>query len=230
MQQTQPQLVLLRHGQSLWNLENRFTGWVDIDLSAQGEREAHSAGELLKAQQWEFDWVCTSVLKRALQTAWILLSAMDRAWLPMTSHWRLNERHYGQLQGLNKADTAKRYGDEQVKLWRRSYSTPPPLCKSNKDLLQHPYYGNLKPEELPLGESLKDTQERVLPFWKEIIVPRLKKGERILVVAHGNSLRGLIKHLEKLSDKEIVEREVATGTPMAYYLNKELEVLKSQEL
>jgi len=220
-------LVLLRHGQSIWNLENRFTGWTDVDLSEQGIEEGRKAGKLLKTEGYVFDMAFTSVLKRAIRTLWIVLDEMDLMWIPVHRSWRLNERHNGALQGLNKRDMAAKYGLEQVQLWRRSYDTPPPgLAESDS---RHPSfdtrYPNLKEEELPCTESLKDTLNRVLPYWNETIVSRLREGKMILISAHGNSLRALVKHLESVSDKDIVGLNIPTGIPLVYELDTKLRVI-----
>lgn len=220
-------LVLLRHGQSIWNLENRFTGWTDVDLSDQGIREAHGAGRLLKAEGHIFDMAFTSVLKRAIRTLWIVLDKMDLMWIPVLRSWRLNERHYGALQGLNKRDMTAKYGHEQVQIWRRGYNVSPPAVARTES--RHPgfdpRYANLKEEELPCTESLKDTLNRVLPYWNEAIVPRLQEGTKILISAHGNSLRALVKHLESVSDKDIVGLDIPTGIPLVYELDTKLRVI-----
>jgi len=218
------QLVLLRHGESVWNRENLFTGWTDVDLSERGKEESRRAGQLLREQGYRFDVAYCSVLKRAVRTLWILLDETDRMWLPVHNDWRLNERHYGALQGLNKAETAREFGEEQVKLWRRSYLVRPPALEPGDP--RHPRlderYGRLPAQLLPGAECLKDTVERVLPFWEESVVPALERGERPLIVAHGNSLRGLIKYLDRISDEEIVELEIPTGRPLVYQLDREL--------
>lgn len=217
-----PTLVLLRHGQSQWNLENRFTGWWDVDLTAQGEEEAREAGRLLAAKGMDFDKVFTSVQKRAIRTANLALEAMDRIWLPMTKDWHLNERHYGGLTGLNKAETVAKVGEEQVKIWRRSFDIPPPPLDAESD------YASLQDDRryagitVPRTESLKDTITRVLPYFEDQIAPRLRRGERILVAAHGNSLRALEKHLSGISDSEIVGLEIPTGQPIVYELDDSL--------
>jgi 2,3-bisphosphoglycerate-dependent phosphoglycerate mutase len=220
-------LVLLRHGESIWNKENRFTGWTDVDLSERGREEAREAGRLMAAEKYEFDVAYTSVLKRAIRTLWVALDELDMMWIPVHRSWRLNERHYGALQGLNKAETAAKYGDDQVKIWRRSYdTTPPPLTDEDP---RHPLhdrrYADLKRQELPLTESLKDTVGRFLPCWHEVIAPDIKAGKRVLIVAHGNSLRALVKHLENISDEEIVELNIPTGIPRVYQLNDDLKPL-----
>lgn len=225
-------IVLVRHGESTWNQENRFTGWTDVDLSEKGLKEAQSAADLLKAQGFEFDLVYTSVLKRAIRTMWIILDKIDQMWLPVTRAWQLNERHYGALQGLNKSETAAQYGDEQVFIWRRSYDIPPtPLKKTDP---RHPChdrrYKDLKKSDLPATESLKICSKRVLPYWQKQIVPQIKKKKRVLIVAHGNSLRALIKHLDKISDDKIAELNVPTGIPLVYELDKNLKPVKSYYL
>lgn len=218
-------LVLLRHGQSTWNLQNLFTGWVDVDLTEQGSAEAREAGRLLKAEAFEFDLVFTSVLKRAIRTMWIVLDEMDLMWLPVERSWRLNERHYGALQGLNKAETVAKYGADQVKIWRRSYDIPPPPLSNDDE--RHPRfdrrYRDLKPQDLPAGESLKLTLERVLPYWNTRLVPELKAGRNVLIVAHGNSLRALVKMLDNMSDNDIVEFNIPTGVPISYELDAALK-------
>jgi 2,3-bisphosphoglycerate-dependent phosphoglycerate mutase len=225
-------MVLLRHGQSEWNLSNRFTGWTDVDLSEQGVAEAHSAGQLMKAEGYKFDVALTSVLKRAIRTLWIALDEMDQMWLPVYRHWRLNERHYGALQGLNKAETAEKYGEAQVKLWRRSYDVPPPELDWNDPT--HPRfdrrYAQVDAKKLPSCESLKLTLERVMPYWDEQIVPRLKKSETILIAAHGNSLRAMVKYLDGISDDEIVELNIPTGVPLVYEIGWDLEVVSRRYL
>jgi 2,3-bisphosphoglycerate-dependent phosphoglycerate mutase len=221
-------LVLLRHGQSTWNLENRFTGWTDVGLTDQGREEALNAGSLLRDEGYTFDIAYTSVLKRALQTLWIVLEQMDLEWIPVVNAWQLNERHYGALQGLNKAETAKKFGDAQVKLWRRSYDVPPPALELNDE--RHPRfdrrYASLKPEQLPATESLKITLERVLPYWHEILGPAVQTGQRILVVAHGNSLRAMVKYLDGISDADIPGLNIPTGIPLVYELDDALRPLK----
>lgn len=217
-------LVLLRHGESTWNRENRFTGWTDVDLSERGVEEARSAGELLLAEGYDFDVAFTSVLKRAIRTLWITLDEMDLMWLPVVRSWRLNERHYGALQGLNKADTAAKYGDDKVLTWRRSFSIrPPELDRSDERWPGHDRrYREISERELPLTECLADTVERVLPFWHEAIVPAIRSGRRVLIVAHGNSLRALVKYLDEISDDEIVGLNIPTGIPLVYELDEEL--------
>jgi 2,3-bisphosphoglycerate-dependent phosphoglycerate mutase len=221
-------LVLLRHGESVWNKENRFTGWTDVDLSDRGREEAAEAGRLMKAAGYEFDLAHTSLLKRAIRTLWIALSEMDMMWIPEHRSWRLNERHYGALQGLNKAETAAKHGEAQVKIWRRSYDIPPPPLTIDDP--QHPShdrrYRDLTPEELPLTESLKDTVTRFLPYWHSTIAPDIRAGRRVLIAAHGNSLRALVKYLDRMSDQEIVELNIPTGIPLVYELGPELEVVR----
>jgi 2,3-bisphosphoglycerate-dependent phosphoglycerate mutase len=218
------QLILLRHGESVWNKENLFTGWTDVDLSDSGRADSRQAGKSLRAHGCTFDVAFTSVLKRAVRTLWILLDEMDLMWIPVHNDWRLNERHYGALQGLNKAETASKYGEEQVKLWRRSYRVRPPALEEGD--ARHPRfdprYGRLGREFLPATECLQDTVERVLPLWQEQIVPALLSGERPLVVAHGNSLRALIKYLDQVSDDDIVNLEIPTGRPLVYQLDEDL--------
>jgi len=220
-------LVLLRHGESTWNKENRFTGWTDVDLSDKGREEAREAGRLMSAEKYEFDVAYTSVLKRAIRTLWIALDELDMMWIPVYRSWRLNERHYGGLQGLNKAETAAKYGDDQVKVWRRSYDTPPPPLTDEDP--RHPShdrrYADLKRAEIPLTESLKDTVARFLPHWHEVIAPDIKAGKRVLIVAHGNSLRALVKYLENIPDDKIVELNIPTGIPLVYSLNEDLKPL-----
>lgn len=217
-------LVLLRHGESEWNRENRFTGWVDVDLTDTGREEARKAAELLRAEGLDFDRCYTSVLKRAIRTLWIALDGMDRMWLPVTRHWRLNERHYGALQGLNKAETAAKYGDEQVHLWRRSYATRPPALEPGDERWpgDDRRYRELTPDELPLTECLADTVARFLPYWDAEIAPAVRAGERVLIAAHGNSLRALVKHLEGMSDDEITGVNIPTGMPLVYTLDENL--------
>jgi 2,3-bisphosphoglycerate-dependent phosphoglycerate mutase len=225
-------LVLLRHGQSIWNLENLFTGWIDVDLSAQGLEEAQEAGRLLKAEGIPFDLAFTSVLKRAIRTLWITLDELDMMWLPVERSWRLNERHYGALQGLDKAETVARHGAEQVKIWRRSYDIPPPPLAT--DHPQHPRferrYAGVPAGELPASESLKDTLARVLPFWNGRIRPELQAGRNVLVAAHGNSLRAMVKMLDGISDADIVELNIPTGVPLLYELDAQLQPVSSRYL
>lgn len=221
-------VVLLRHGESIWNKENRFTGWTDVDLSEQGRREALAAGDLLKQDGYVFDVAFTSVLKRAIRTCWIVLDQLDRLWIPMPRDWRLNERHYGALQGLNKAETAARHGEAQLKIWRRSYDTPPPPL--DLDDARHPRfdprYAGLRADELPRAESLKDTVARFLPAWKDAIAPAIKAGRRVLIAAHGNSLRALVKYLDNVSDEDIVELNIPTGIPLVYELDDALAPIR----
>ena len=217
-------IVLLRHGESVWNKENRFTGWTDVGLSEKGVEEAHTAARRLKEEGYVFDAAYTSVLKRAIQTLWIVLEEMDLMWIPVYRSWRLNERMYGALQGLNKAETAERHGEAQVKIWRRSYDVPPPpLERSDPRFPGHdPRYASLKPDELPLTEALKHTVARFLPYWHETIAPAVRRGERLLVAAHGNSMRALIKYLDDVSESDIVGLNVPTGIPLVYELNEDL--------
>ncbi|WP_028996411.1 2,3-diphosphoglycerate-dependent phosphoglycerate mutase [Azohydromonas australica] len=221
-------LVLIRHGESTWNLENRFTGWTDVPLTDTGVAQARQAGKLLKEGGWEFDVAYTSVLKRAIWTLWHCLDEMDRTWLPVVKDWHLNERHYGSLQGLNKADMAKQYGDEQVLVWRRSYDTPPPALEANdpRGQRQDPRYAQLDPEQVPLTECLKDTVARVLPYWNEVLAPAIKSGQRIVVAAHGNSIRALVKYLDGISDTDIVGLNIPNGIPMVYELDAELKPIR----
>ena len=221
-------VVLLRHGQSTWNQENRFTGWHDVDLSEQGRAEAHEAGRLLKDGGYTFDLAFTSVLKRAIKTLDIALDEMDRLWIPVTKHWRLNERHYGALQGLNKAETAARHGEDQVKIWRRSYDIPPPPLSPDDERYpgRDPRYADLKPGEIPASESLKDTVARFLPYWHDTIAPAIESGERVLIAAHGNSLRALVKYLDRVSDPDIVELNIPTGIPLVYELDENLKPIR----
>jgi 2,3-bisphosphoglycerate-dependent phosphoglycerate mutase len=221
-------LVLLRHGQSTWNLENRFTGWKDVDLSEQGRAEAREAGRLMKEAGFVFDIAFTSVLTRAIKTLGIALAEMNQLWIPVTKHWRLNERHYGALQGLNKAETAARHGEEQVKIWRRSYDIPPPPLGPDDEryLGNDPRYRDLKPGEFPKSESLKDTVARFLPYWHEMIAPTIKSGQRVQITAHGNSLRALVKYLDNISDHDIVELNIPTGIPLVYELDDELKPIR----
>jgi 2,3-bisphosphoglycerate-dependent phosphoglycerate mutase len=225
-------LVLLRHGESLWNKENRFTGWTDVDLSTRGVAEAVAAGKVLKQEGYSFDIAYTSVLKRAVRTLWLALEAMDLMWIPELKSWRLNERHYGALQGLNKAETAAKYGEEQVHIWRRSYDIPPPVLEvSDPRWPGHdPIYRDLTKDELPLTESLKDTVARFLPYWKETIAPVVRSGQKVLIAAHGNSLRALVKHLEEIPDAAISELNIPTGIPLVYELDETLKPLSHHYL
>ena len=221
-------LVLIRHGESTWNLENRFTGWTDVDLTPLGIEQACAAGRLLKAEGYDFDIAYTSVLTRAIRTLHLALDQMDRLWLPTVKHWRLNERHYGALQGLNKAETARQYGDEQVLVWRRSYDTPPPALTPDDPRCERrdPRYARLNPAEVPLTECLKDTVARVLPFWNESMAPAIRAGKRLLVSAHGNSIRALVKYLDDISDADIVGLNIPNGIPLVYELDAELRPLR----
>lgn len=221
-------LVLVRHGESEWNKENRFTGWTDVELSDKGSEEATEAGQLLKKEGFVFDYAYTSVLKRAIHTLWNILDQIDQQWLPVEKNWRLNERHYGALQGLDKAETAAKYGDDQVKLWRRGFEiTPPELTKDDSRYPGHdPRYANLQPSELPVTESLATTIERVVPYWEEVIKPRVKKGEKVIIAAHGNSLRALVKHLDKMSEDEILELNIPTAVPLVYEFDENMKPIK----
>ena len=220
-------IVLLRHGESTWNQENRFTGWTDVDLSAAGLEEARAAGRLLAAEGLDFDIAYTSVLKRAIRTLWLALDEMDRLWMPVEKSWRLNERHYGALQGLNKAETAAKFGEAQVLAWRRSYDTPPPALAPGdaRDAAADPRYAGLARAEVPLTECLKDTVARVLPYWNDVIAPAVRAGHRVLVAAHGNSMRALVKHLDRVSDADIVGLNIPTGVPLLYELDAQLRPL-----
>lgn len=221
-------LVLVRHGESEWNKENRFTGWTDVELSDKGREEATEAGQLLKKEGFVFDYAYTSVLKRAIHTLWNILDQIDQQWLPVEKNWRLNERHYGALQGLDKAETAAKYGDDQVKLWRRGFEiTPPELTKDDSRYPGHdPRYANLQPSELPVTESLATTIERVVPYWEEVIKPRVQKGEKVIIAAHGNSLRALVKHLDKMSEDEILELNIPTAVPLVYEFDENMKPIK----
>lgn len=225
-------IVFMRHGQSTWNLENRFTGWTDVDLTEKGRAEAIKAGQILRQAGFEFDLAYSSVLKRAIRTLWLALEEMDRMWLPTVYDWRLNERHYGALQGLNKSETAKKYGEVQVLMWRRSYDVATtPLSPDDPRASYHePAYAKLKRDQIPLTESLKDTVARVMPLWNESIVPEIKAGKRILISAHGNSLRGLIKELEGISDTDIIKLNIPTGQPLVYELDRNLKPMRSYYL
>lgn len=221
-------VVLLRHGQSTWNLENRFTGWKDVDLSDQGRAEAHEAGRLMKEAAFGFDVAFTSVLTRAIKTLGIALAEMDQLWIPVIKDWRLNERHYGALQGLNKAETAAKHGEAQVKIWRRSYDIPPPPLGPDDEryLGRDPRYASLEPGQFPAAESLKDTVVRFLPYWHDAIAPAIRSGKRVLIAAHGNSLRALVKYLDEVSDSDIVELNIPTGIPLVYELNEQLKPVR----
>lgn len=221
-------IVLLRHGESLWNKQNRFTGWTDVDLTDKGISEAHTAGKLLLKEGFTFDIAFTSVLKRAIRTLWIVLDEMDLMWIPVIRHWRLNERHYGALQGLNKSETAKKYGEEQVLIWRRSYDTRPPALEKTDE--RYPgndrRYAELSESELPLTECLKDTVARFVPYWENTISPEIKKGKSVIIAAHGNSLRALVKYLDNISEEEIVSLNIPTGIPLIYELDENLNAIK----
>ena len=221
-------LVLLRHGESTWNRENRFTGWVDVGLTEQGQAEAHAAGELLRREGFVIDVAFTSVLRRAIKTLWIALEEMDRMWIPVRHSWRLNERHYGALQGLNKAETAAKFGEAQVKIWRRAYDTPPPALSENDARLiaSDPRYAELEPSVVPKTECLKDVVSRFLPYWHEAITPAIRSGRRVIIVAHGNSLRALVKYLDEVSDQDIVDLNIPTGQPLVYELNDKLQPIR----
>ena len=225
-------LVLLRHGESTWNQENRFTGWTDVPLSEKGLKEAAEAGAVLKKEGFTFDVAHTSLLKRAIKTLWLTLEGMDLMWIPVQRTWRLNERHYGSLQGLNKAETAAKYGDDQVLVWRRAYDTPPPpLEKSDERYPGHdPRYKDLPEADCPVTECLKDTVDRFLPYWHETIVPQIKEGKRVIIAAHGNSLRALVKYLDNVPDEEIVGLNIPTGMPLVYELDDDLKPIKSYYL
>ncbi|MGR9046924.1 MAG: 2,3-diphosphoglycerate-dependent phosphoglycerate mutase [Gammaproteobacteria bacterium] len=221
-------LVLIRHGESVWNQENLFTGWTDVDLSNKGTEEAKNAGKLLAQEGYQFDVAFTSVLKRAIRTLWYVLDGMDLMWIPVNRSWRLNERHYGALQGLNKAETAQKYGDEQVLIWRRSYDIPPPALEKTDERFpgNDRRYGDLKENELPQTECLKDTVERFLPYWHEVIAPTIRSGKRVLIAAHGNSLRALVKYLDDVSEEEILKLNIPTGIPLVYELDDDLKPIR----
>ena len=218
-------VVLIRHGESTWNKENRFTGWTDVPLSEKGVEEAREAGKLLKQEGFAFDLAFTSMLKRAIKTLWLTLEEMDRMWIPVQHSWCLNERHYGALQGLNKAETATQYGDEQVKIWRRSYDIRPPLLEKSdpRHPAKDPRYASLKPDALPDGECLADTVARTVPYWEQVIVPEIKAGKKIIIAAHGNSLRALVKYLDGISEKDILELNIPTGIPLLYELGADMK-------
>lgn len=221
-------IVLLRHGESEWNKENRFTGWTDVDLTEKGVAEAKSAGQLMKEAGFAFDLAYTSVLKRAIRTLWLALDEMNLMWIPVLNTWRLNERHYGALQGLNKAETAKKYGDEQVHIWRRSYDIQPPALTADDERFpgKDRRYANLDAKDLPLTECLKDTVARFLPFWHETVVPTIKSGKQIIIAAHGNSIRALVKYLDNVPESEIVELNIPTGIPLVYELDQDLKPIR----
>jgi 2,3-bisphosphoglycerate-dependent phosphoglycerate mutase len=220
-------LVVVRHGESTWNKENRFTGWTDVDLSEKGRQEAREGGEVLKKEGYVFDVAYTSVLKRAIRTLWTVLDELDQMWIPVHRSWRLNERHYGALQGLNKAETAEKFGEDQVKIWRRSYDIPPPPLTADDERFpgRDPRYRSLSKDELPLTECLKDTVARFLPLWHETIAPSIQRGDRVLIAAHGNSLRALVKYLDNVSEQDIVELNIPTGMPLVYELDDNLKPL-----
>ncbi|TNF60764.1 MAG: 2,3-diphosphoglycerate-dependent phosphoglycerate mutase [Burkholderiales bacterium] len=225
-------LVLIRHGESTWNLENRFTGWTDVELTPTGVSQAMSAGKLLKAEGYEFDIAYTSVLKRAIHTLNYVLDEMDRTWLPVVKAWQLNERHYGALQGLNKADMARQYGDEQVLIWRRSYDTPPPALEATDPRCERGdlRYAALDPAQVPLTECLKDTVARVIPYWNDTLAPAIRSGQRLMISAHGNSIRALVKYLDGISDADIVNLNIPNGIPLVYELDADLRPIRSHYL
>lgn len=225
-------VVLLRHGESTWNKENRFTGWTDVDLSEKGVKEAHQAGQTLKKEGYTFDIAYTSVLKRAIRTLWITLDEMDLMWIPVIRNWRLNERHYGSLQGLNKAEMAQKFGEEQVHIWRRSYDTQPPALEKSDERYpgKDPRYKDLSEKELPLTECLKDTVARFVPYWENTIAPTIKQGKKVVIAAHGNSLRALVKYLDNIPEDEIVSLNIPTGVPLVYELDENLKSIKSYYL
>ncbi len=222
-------LVLIRHGESEWNKENRFTGWKDVDLSEKGRAEAHAAGQLLKAQGYTFDEAYTSVLKRAIRTLWIVLDEMDLMWIPITKSWLLNERHYGSLEGLNKAETAAQYGEEQVLIWRRSYDVPPTFMEDTDEryLGNDPRYRSIEKGKFPRGESLKDTVDRVVPYFQTEIMPKIKEGKKIIITAHGNSLRALVKYLNEISDEDIIQYNIPTGIPLVFEMDDDMKPTNS---
>lgn len=228
MSEASYKLVLLRHGESLWNVENRFTGWTDVDLSEKGKADARHAGEILKEEGYTFDVAHTSLLKRALRTLWQATDAMDLLWIPVHKTWRLNERHYGTLQGLNKSEMAEKYGEDQVKQWRRAYSVRPPLMESDNPLhpSHDPRYADVPAGELPGGEALEDTVGRVLPYWEQSIAPQVREGKRVLIVAHGNSLRALVKYLDDMSEEAVTELNIPVGIPLVYELDEHLKPLR----
>jgi 2,3-bisphosphoglycerate-dependent phosphoglycerate mutase len=225
-------VVLLRHGESTWNAENRFTGWTDVDLSEKGRAEARAAGVLLRDGGYAFDVAYTSVLKRAIRTCWMALDELDLLWVPMIRHWRLNERHYGALQGLNKAETAAKHGEAQIKIWRRSYDTPPPplTLEDARHPSHDPRYRDVPTADLPATESLKETVARFVPYWLDTIAPAIRRGDRVLIAAHGNSLRALVKYLDGISDQDIVELNIPTGIPLVYELDAQLAPIRSYYL
>lgn len=225
-------VVLIRHGESTWNAENRFTGWTDVDLSERGRQEAQKGARLLAEAGFQFDVAYTSVLKRAIRTLWYVLDGLDLMWIPVHHSWRLNERHYGALQGLNKAETAAKFGDDQVKIWRRSFDVPPPALTPDDERYpgKDPRYQDVTPKDLPLTECLKDTIERVLPYWENTVVPDIASGKRVIIAAHGNSLRALVKHLDKLSEAEIMELNIPTGVPLVYEFDDAMKPLKHEYL
>lgn len=225
-------LVLIRHGESQWNLENRFTGWTDVDLTDTGREQALAAGKVLKEEGFTFDVAYTSLLKRAIRTLWIVLDEMDRMWIPVHRSWKLNERHYGSLQGLNKSETAEKFGDEQVLIWRRSYDIPPPALEPDDERSpsKDPRYAGLSKEELPLTECLKDTVDRMIPYWTETIAPVVRSGKQVVVAAHGNSLRALVKYLDGVSDEAILKLNIPTGMPLVYELDDDLKPIRNYYL
>jgi 2,3-bisphosphoglycerate-dependent phosphoglycerate mutase len=225
-------IVLLRHGESVWNKENRFTGWTDVDLTDKGVQEAHEAGRLLRDEGFDFDLAYCSVLKRAIRTLWIVLEELDRMWIPQQISWRLNERHYGALQGLNKAETAQKFGDDQVLIWRRSYDTPPPALEPDdpRSAARDPRYRDIRAEDLPRTECLKDTVARFLPYWNETIAPQVRAGRQVIVAAHGNTIRALVKYLDDVSEKDIVGLNIPTGIPLVYELESDLKPIRNYYL